>query len=65
MANDFLKIINPTINTGSGTLNQVPVLMDCKSKNVISYCVKKTVEMSIADWDSYETSWDFKRNPLV
>ena len=65
MANDFLKIINPTINTGSGTLNQVPVLMDCKSKNVISYSVKKTVEMSIADWDSYETSWDFKRNPLV
>lgn len=27
MANEFLKIINPTINTGSGTLNQVPLIM--------------------------------------
>ena len=65
MANNFLKIINPTINTGSGTLNQVPLIMDTDKKEVISEHSEKAVELSKSDWDSYETSWDFKKNPLV
>ena len=65
IANDFLKIINPTINTGSGTLNQVPVLMNHGRRKEIICCVEDTVKLSRMDWDSYETSWDFNRNPML
>lgn len=27
--------------------------------------VLENVTLSKKDWDSYETSWDFKRSPLV
>lgn len=27
--------------------------------------VTKTIGVSKVDWDSFETSWDFKRSPLV
>ena len=27
--------------------------------------VKDNISLSRADWDSFETSWDFKRHPLV
>ena len=65
MANEFLKIINPTINTGSGTLNQVPLIMIADKRRTVSEYVAETIELSKNDWDSFETSWDFKKNPLI
>ena len=64
LADRILKIINPTINTGSGTLNQVPVIRPKEDsyKSVIEL-VKSLVAMSKADWNSYETSLDFAVNP--
>lgn len=66
LADRILKIINPTINTGSGTLNQVPVVRPKEDsyKSVIEL-VKSLVAISKTDWDAYETSWDFANNPLV
>ena len=58
----FVQILNPTISCGTGVLNRLPIkgLMETDS------CIaRECVDISRADWDSYETSWDFKRNPLV
>ena len=63
---DFIiKLINPTINTGSGTLNQLPVVMRDDYKGTIVRLVKQCIELSKPDWDSFENSWDFKKHPLV
>lgn len=64
-ANTALKIINPTINTGSGTLGTVPVVIADNVRSSVESNVAELVSMSRSDWDSYETSWDFKVNPLV
>ena len=62
----FLNIINPTINCSSGVLSVIPIAQSSsKAKTPINEKANETVNLSIADWDSYETSWDFKRNPLV
>lgn len=64
-ANLILKIINPTINCGAGTLNQVPVIV-CEDKiTLVSTFVDACIEISCNDWDSFETSWDFKKHPLI
>lgn len=39
-----------------------PVWRPKKEVNV--YIVENT-KLSKVDWDAYETSWDFKRHPLV
>ncbi len=64
-ANTVLKIINPTINTGCGTLSTVPVVVNENIKSTVEEKTITLISLSRADWDEYETSWDFKVNPLV
>lgn len=60
---DLLKIINPTINFPPGTIKQIPIKI--QNENVVSIISKNNIEISKGDWDSFETSWDFKVHPLV
>ena len=64
-ANYILKVINPTINIQSNDINNLPIIYDDKEKNVIDEIVIQNVKLSNKDWDSYETSWDFKKIPLI
>lgn len=65
LVTDFVSIINPTINTGSGTIGQMPVVYDEKLVAQIYTKANECVLLSRIDWDSFETSWDFRRHPLV
>ena len=55
--------INPTINNTLEDMKKIPVIFDSEAE--ISTMAKECVRISEVDWNSYETSWDFKRNPLV
>lgn len=59
------KAINPTLNWSAGVVGSFPVLLPCESLDGIKSLVAEQVVESEVDWDSFETSWDFKRNPLV
>ena len=65
IANAMIQVLNPTINTGSGTVGKLPIIISQDAKNTISELVEQNVSIARSAWDSYETSWDFKRNPLV
>ena len=58
-----LDLLNPTINMSCGVLGNLPYMET--NVEAVSDLVTDNVEESRKDWDSYETSWDFKRNPLV
>ena len=65
IAVEILRIVAPTIHCQCGDVANIPVIL-CKEKETAIVCtVGKCIDMSKIDWDSYETSWDFKRNPLV
>lgn len=59
------KAINPTLNWSAGVVDSFPVVSSRESSDGVKSLVVKQVVESEADWDSFETSWDFKRNPLV
>ena len=59
----FMSIQNPTLNFQVGNLKNVPVLI--KEQSAVEERVDSCINTSKQDWDAYETSWDFKRNPLV
>lgn len=65
LVDSLLQLINPTINTGAGTVGNFPTILDESSEGDVIERVKSSVAASKSDWDSYETAWDFKRNPLV
>lgn len=65
LVDSLLQLINPTINTGSGTVGNFPTILDESSEDDVIERVKSSVAASKSDWDSYETSWDFKAHPLI
>lgn len=58
----FVGILNPTISCGTGVLNRLPIKKLDELKPQIA---KENIQLSKADWDSFETSWDFIEHPLV
>ena len=57
---EVFSTINPTLNYSSGVIQKAPA-----PKIIDSDLCDECVELSKKDWDSFETSWDFKKHPLV
>ena len=58
----LVNFLSPTMNYNSGIVAQVP----CKGYDSATTALsEENVNLAKSDWDSYETSWDFKRSPLV
>lgn len=61
----ILNAISPTINYEVGHIASLPIIENNENKESIINTVNNNIQISKTDWDSYETSWDFKRNPLI
>ena len=59
----IVGLLNPTLNFVATTIGAIPIIQ-CDSSEVGSLA-EDNITITQKDWDSYETSWDFKRNPLV
>ena len=59
------NMISPTLNYEVGHIASFPIIRnsDCEAK--VSELVQQNVRESKNEWDSYEVSWDFQRDPLV
>ena len=58
----ILQFLAPTINFQAGDIARVPVV---SMPSAIDDIVESQIVTSRSDWDSFETSWDFKRHPLI
>ena len=65
VARSILKVLNPTLNTNIKDILALPLSSDKSSLLRIEYLARECIQLSKADWDSYENSWDFKYHPLV
>ena len=62
----YLKTaLSPTLNNEVGDLKRLPIFLNEQSSTPINSLVEKCLEETKLDWDSLETSWDFKRSPLL
>ena len=59
----ILNILCPTLDYSVGPVSTLPIVMTQEFKVV--ELSQNNIELAKTDWDSYETSWDFKRHPLV
>lgn len=58
---NLLAILSPTLNFEVGHIKSLPV-----HKNIVAHKFEQAlISTSKADWDSYETSWDFSSFPLL
>lgn len=63
--NYFLNLLNPTMSFQSGNVGSLPLCSDHFNDARINTAAVYNINVCKSDWNSYETSWDFKRNPLV
>ncbi len=63
----FISVLAPTISFQIGDIEKIPVILptDQSTMTTINELVQQNIQISKADWDSYETSWDFERHPLI
>lgn len=64
-AENVAYLIAPTINFSNGAAGAIPVIFNENKQKNIDSLVENNINLSKSDWDSFETSWDFKRHPLV
>lgn len=63
----ILDIISPTLNYNENHIGSIPVLFEKVQENskFIEEKSKENIRISKEDWDSFETSWDFKKHPMI
>lgn len=61
----ILSLISPTLNYEVDHIKKIPIIIDNSKMVYINEKVQENISISKSDWDLYETSWDFKRNPLA
>lgn len=65
IASELLDAINPTLNTTVGDVLSLPMPPSSALDTEVVDYADQSVSIADADWDSFETSWDFKRHPLL
>ena len=67
VAYELMKIQNPTLNFQVGNIGNLPIIESISDdiKKRINSLSCENIGISKVDWDSYETSWDFKKDPLL
>ena len=65
VAMEIAKILSPTINYEVGHISSFPIIFSKEENKRIIDIVATLTSLSQQDWDSFETSWDFKKHPLI
>ena len=63
VAFSILKILSPTLNYEAGHIGNIPVCF--QMSEMIEKITIDCIKLSRKDWDSFETSWDFQKHPLL
>lgn len=62
---EYFKLLNPTITLQVKDVKNTPIIFDDAYMQDVESIANSNVELCRKDWDSFETSWDFKHHPLV
>lgn len=62
---EIMDIMNPTLNFPPNYIESAPVSLGVLNAGAVDELVGICIKLSKIDYDSFETSWEFKRHPLV
>ena len=59
----YLSYLSPTLDFKVGDIIQIPFVNE--QEEIVNQLASQNVDESKEDWDAFETSWDFKKHPLL
>ncbi len=60
-----LHIVSPTIHYTQSSVAKCPIIFKDSLSARIELLVSQNIDISRADWDNFETSWDFRCHPFL
>ena len=63
--NKISTVINATMHFQPGDFRKLPFPKIFNNSDIVIDLVRKCIGLAKLDWDSYETSWDFTKNPII
>lgn len=60
-----LEMLNPSTSFPPGTINSIGCGDADINRGDVKEICSAAISQAMLDWDSFETSWDFKRHPLL
>lgn len=60
-----LTMLNPTMSFQIGNIKSIPLILSKSNKESIDKKTEQNIFISKQDWDSFETSWDFNKHPII
>lgn len=61
----FIQVTKQTLNYQVFDIVNIPICVSNQYIEKIEGLVDKCILISKSDWDSFETSWDFKKHPII
>lgn len=61
----FFDFLNPTINLQVKDIKAIPIILSSEQDKTVIEIAKEELEISQDDWNLLETSWDFKKHPMI
>ena len=61
----FISLLSPTLDFKLGHILSVPVVEPQETISSVEALVDQATTLARADWDNFETSWDFRDHPLL
>lgn len=66
VSQSYLDVLCPTLDYGVGQVARVPLRRTtADNMKLIKGYVSSSIEISKSEWNAFETSWDFKKHPLI
>ena len=65
VAQEYLRILSSTMAFVIGDIKRVPIKRENSKEKRIIELAGESISAAKTDWDAFETSWDFKKHPLI
>ena len=65
VVDSLLSVLAPSVDYNAGSLAKLPVFIDSERMEQITKLTNDNISISKEDWNSFETSWDFKEHPFI
>ena len=59
------KLLNPTVTFQIADLKRLPVIFSSDNEQQINKLTQQCIDIAKEEWDSRETSWDFRKSQVV
>lgn len=61
----LINMINSSLHYQVGDVGKIPVIYNDQYKSIVEENVQNCINISRLEWNSFETSWDFIKHPIL